>query len=112
MTALRWKGRAAPRVMALFWLLLLACALTSAASAEQAASSGPPDSVMALAGVFRAGRAHDLAIAPFRTPAGWILLMADRQTDQLRFLAPVGKRVWAAGPEITRPSPVQWTLTF
>jgi pimeloyl-ACP methyl ester carboxylesterase len=67
---------------------------------------------MALAGVFRAGRAHDLAIAPFRTPAGWTLLMADRQTDQLRFLAPVGKRVWAAGPEITRPSPVQWTLTF
>jgi dipeptidyl aminopeptidase/acylaminoacyl peptidase len=67
---------------------------------------------MALAGVYRAGRAHDIAIAPFRTPAGWMLLLADRQTDQLRLLAPAGNGKYEAGAEFTRTTPAEWTLTF
>lgn len=67
---------------------------------------------MAMTGVFRAGRAHDIAIAPLRTPAGWMLLMADEQSDQLRLLAPAGKNVYTAGAELTRPTPAEWTLRF
>ena len=95
------------------WLTLcLACALPAAGAAQLPAPSGPPDSVMALAGVFRAGKAHDITIVPFRTPAGWILLLADQQTDQLRLLAPAGKGVYTAGSEFTKPTPAEWTLRF
>jgi hypothetical protein len=65
-----------------------------------------------MTGVFRAGRAHDIAIAPFRTPAGWMLLMADEQSDQLRLLAPGGKNIYTAGAELARPTPPAWTLRF
>src|SRR5262245_26403095 len=82
-----------------FWLLLLACALATRGAAQPPTTSGPPDSIMAMTGVFRAGRAHDIAIAPLRTPAGWMLLMADEQSDQLRLLAPAGKNVYTAGAE-------------
>ena len=67
---------------------------------------------MALAGVFRAGKAHDIVIAPLRTPAGWTLLLADQQTDQLRLLGLIGKGVYAAGSEFTKPTPAEWTLRF
>jgi len=95
------------------WMLALACPLTIASAAQQpAATSGPPDSIRALAGVFRAGKAHDIVIAPFRTPAGWTLMLADQQTDQLRLLAPTGKGVYTAGSELARPTPAVWTLRF
>jgi hypothetical protein len=68
--------------------------------------------MIAAAGVYRAGRAHDIAIAPFRTSAGWTLLMADEQSDQLRMLAPAGRSAYTAGPELTRPTPPEWTLRF
>jgi len=90
----------------------LTCTLASPGVAQPPPASGPPDSVAALAGVFRAGTAHDLVIAPFRTPAGWILLLADQQTDQLRLLAPAGRGVYTAGPEFTKPTPAEWTLRF
>src|SRR5262245_45072389 len=80
-------------------LLMLACALATQGAAQPTATSGPPDSIMAMTGVFRAGRAHDIAIAPLRTPAGWMLLLADVQSDQLRLLAPAGKSVYTAGAE-------------
>src|SRR6185436_16379593 len=49
------------------WMLALACPLTIASAAQQpAATKGPPDSIRVLAGVFRAGKAHDIVIAPFR----------------------------------------------
>jgi len=91
--------------------LLLACALTTTAAA-QASASGPPDSTIAMTGVFRAGKAHDIAIAPFRTPAGWSLIMADVQSDQLRLLAPIGRNTYTAGRELARPTPTEWTLRF
>lgn len=91
---------------------LLACTLGTPGAAQAATTSGPPDSLIALTGVFRAGTAHDVAIAPFKTPAGWMLLMADVQTDQLRLLAPSGKNVYTAGAELTRPTPMEWTLRY
>jgi len=95
-----------------FWLSLLACVLPATAAAQRPDRSGPPDSVIAMSGVYRAGSAHDIAIAPFRTPAGWVLLLADEQSDQLRMLAPIGKAVYTAGPELARATPVEWTLRF
>jgi pimeloyl-ACP methyl ester carboxylesterase len=99
-------------MMLLLWMAFLACALTATGAAQSPATSGPPDSVKVLAGVFRAGTAHDIVIVPIRTPAGWILLLADQQTDQLRFLAPMGKGAYTAGSELTRPTPAEWTLRF
>jgi len=61
---------------------------------------------MAYTGVFRMGMAHDVAIVPFRTSAGWMLMMANVQTDALRFLAPAGADEFTAGPETVLATPV------
>jgi len=81
-------------------------AIASNGTAQSAARSRPPDSLLAYTGVFRMGIAHDVAIAPFRSPAGWMLLMADVQTDALRFLTPAGRDAFTAGPETIRSAPV------
>src|SRR5262245_50645677 len=100
------------RRVAYLWLSLLACAPATTQAADRSATSGPPDSVIAVTGVFRVGMAHHIAIAPFRTPAGWTLLMADEQSDQLRLLARTGRNAYVAGRELTRPTPEEWTLRF
>ena len=94
------------------WMLLLAFAHAATAAAQRPTTSGPPDSIMAMVGVYRAGVAHDIAIAPVRTPAGWMFLLADEQTDQVRLLAPTGRGAYAVGSEFTRPIPPEWTLRF
>ena len=71
----------------------------------------PPDTLVACAGVFRIGVAHDVAIVPFRAGATWLLLLADTQSDALRFLTPVGTKTFTAGPEAIAPTPVEWTVT-
>jgi uncharacterized protein len=70
----------------------------------------PPDSLLAYAGVFRIGAAHDVAIVPLRAGKAWMLLLADAQSDGLRFLTPAGIDTFTAGPEAVAPSPVEWTI--
>ena len=84
--------------------------LPSRGTAQSPGRSGPPDSLIAYTGVFRMGGTHDVAIVPFRTPAGWTLLMADILTDDLRFLSTVGADAFTAGPETVRPTPVSLTI--
>lgn len=86
--------------------IAIAVAISSEGMAQSVTRSAPPDSLLAYTGVFRMGMAHDLAIVPFRTPAGWMLMMADVLTDDLRFLTPTGADVFTAGPETVRPTPV------
>ena len=89
----------------------IALALSSRGLAQSAARSAPPDTLLAYTGVFRMGITHDLAIVPFRTPAGWMLMMADVMTDDLRFLTTAGADAFTAGPETVRPTPVSLTLS-
>src|SRR5262245_16203069 len=91
---------------------LLACTLGTSGAAQPPSKSGPPDSLIALTGVFRAGSAHDITIAPLRTPAGWMLIMADEQSDQLRLLEPQAMNLYAAGATFAEPTPAEWTLRF
>src|SRR5262245_15023343 len=93
-------------------LTLLACSLATSGAAQPSPKGGPPDSLIALTGVFRAGSAHDITIAPLRTPAGWMLLMADVQSGQIRLLAPRARNVYAAGAALAEPTPADWTLRF
>jgi alpha-beta hydrolase superfamily lysophospholipase len=83
--------------------LTFSLALASTAGAQRATPGVPPDTLLAYTGVFRMGAAHDVAIAPFRTPSGWMLLLADVQTDALRFLTPTGQDSFTTGSE-TLPS--------
>jgi len=85
--------------------LTISLTMASAVRGQRAASSVPPDTLLAYTGVFRMGAAHDIAIAPFRTPSGWMLLLADVQTDALRFLTPTGRDSFTTGSE-TLPSTV------
>jgi pimeloyl-ACP methyl ester carboxylesterase len=82
-------------------------AFASTAAAQQAIRGAPPDTLLVYTGVFRMGMSHDVAIAPFRTGAGWMLLLADVQTDALRFLTPAGPDAFTAGFETIRPAPVE-----
>lgn len=91
-------------------VVLMPFSLPSRGIAQSAARSAPPDSLLAYTGVFRMGIAHDLAIVPFRTPAGWMLLMADVQTDALQFLTTAGPDAFTAGPETVRATPVMMTI--
>jgi len=80
--------------------------VASNGTAQATPRGGPPDSLLAYTGVFRMGMAHDVAITPFRSPGGWMLLMADVQTDALRFLTSAGRDAFTAGAETIRPAPV------
>ena len=95
-------------------LLVLAATsvLTAPVKAETTPARVPPDSLLAYSGMFRLGRGHDVAISPLRTPAGWVLLLSDVETDQLRLLTAVGDDELTTGIEMTRPSPVEWRLRF
>jgi hypothetical protein len=90
------------------WLGIL---LLLSISTPGVAQSGPPDSLLACSGVFRIGAAHDVAMVPLRTGKAWTLLLADTQSDALRFLTPAGRDTFTAGPELVAPSPVEWTIT-
>lgn len=95
-------------------LLVLAATsvLTAPVIAQTTPARVPPDSLLAYSGIFRLGRGHDVAISPFRTPAGWGLLLSDVGTDQLRFLTSAGPDAFTSGAELTRPTPIEWRLQF
>ncbi|HJQ09893.1 MAG TPA: alpha/beta fold hydrolase [Gemmatimonadaceae bacterium] len=78
--------------------------------AQTPSSNSPPDSILAYAGAFRIGAAHDFVIAPFRAGGTWMLLFADLQSDALRFLTPTGSGMFTIGAETVRPTPVDWKL--
>ena len=90
---------------------LLGIILTLSIPAPGRTQPAPPDTLLAYAGVFRMGSAHDVAIVPFRAGSTWMLMLADAQSDALRFLTPAGPDTFTAGPETIAPTPVEWTLT-
>ena len=96
-------------VCALLGTILLS--IPAQARTQSKPPPGPPDTLLAYTGVFRIGAAHDVAIAPFRAGPTWMLLLADTQSDALRFLTPAGADTLTAGPEVIAPTPVEWTVT-
>jgi alpha-beta hydrolase superfamily lysophospholipase len=95
------------------WLLgaILVIAIPAQGLAQSRSQVAPPDTLLAFSGVFRIGAAHDVAIVPLRAGRTWVLLLADTQSDALRFLTAAGIDTFTAGPELVAPSPVEWTVT-
>ena len=90
---------------------IVAAVLYAASVLAQAPSrEPPPDSVLAYSGAFRIGESHQIVIAPFRAGIAWMLLLADLQSDVLRFLTPAAANAFTIGRETIRPNPVEWTL--
>ena len=86
--------------------------LSATAAFAQTPPGAPPDSILRVSGVFRAGARHDLVIAPLRTGSGWLLLLSDTQSDAMRFLTRAEAGGFTTGTEMARPKPVEWTLRF
>lgn len=101
--------------LALVLSLAVLTAFVPRARATDAAPArgGPPEELAAVAGAYRVGDHRVLAVAPFRAGDRWRLLLADAQSDQLRFLfaAPSGGG-FGAGRELARPEPVETRLAF
>ena len=100
-----------PTIMRLLLGILLLLSIRTPGLAQSSSQLTPPDTLLAYAGVFRIGAAHDVAIVPFRAGQTWMLLLADAQSDALRLLTQGGIDTLTAGPELAVPSPVEWTVT-
>jgi hypothetical protein len=80
--------------------ILLIISIPTQGFTQSRSQLAPPDTLLAYAGVFRMGAAHDVAIVPFHAGQTWMLLLADAQSDALRFLTPAGTDTFTTGPEL------------
>lgn len=91
--------------------IILIISIPTPGLAQSRSQLAPPDTLLAYTGVFRIGAAHDVAIVPFRAGQTWMLLLADVQSDALRFLTLAGTDTLTAGSEAIVPTPAEWTVT-